>query len=320
MNSPTAKVSVIIPCYNMSGYLEQCLQCVQQQTLCELEIICINDGSTDETEAILRQYAANDPRIRIISRENKGVGMSRNEGVQAACGEYVAFLDPDDLYPSPHTLELLYTKAAENGAAICGGSLCWFCNDLQRTVRDFGYTQQPSILTHEGYISYADYQYEYGFYRFIYRRSMLQENNIVFPSYPRFQDPPFMVRAMLCAGRFYAIPETTYAYRRSHKQVEWERSLVDGFMAGVNDVWQLANEHQLSRLKRYLRWHIAEHYPEVVHLLTPPHLDLLEQIDEDARLKSMTIWRSIFSKHKHFANRKCRKFTILGRTLTLYKS
>lgn len=304
-----------MPVYNAAAYLPAALRSVLGQTLRELELIAIDDGSTDASLEILQ--GVKDARVRIISRENRGVGPTRNEGIAAATGEYIFFLDPDDRIATPEVLELLCNKAEGHGVSICGGSLC----------RIYGEQVDASVLpglekqhfAQEGLVRYADYQYEYGFYRFIYRRSLLLENSIIFPSYPRFQDPPFMVRAMLCAGRFYAIPETTYAYRRSHKQIAWDRSRVDGFMAGVNDVWQLANEHQLSKLKRYLRWHIAEHYPEVVHLLTPAHLNLLEQIDEDSRLESMTLWRSFFSKHKHFANRKCRKFTVFGSTFSVYK-
>ena len=314
MQAHPVKLSVIIPIYNMGKYLAECLHNVQSQTLADLEIIAINDGSTDDSAAILKHYAEQDPRLRIISRENKGVGPSRNEGILAARGEYIAFLDPDDLFPTADTLQLLYTKATQNHASICGGSLAWFSDSPSCLIQDYGRSQQPSVLKTEGFINYSDYQYEYGFYRFIYQREMLQKHGILFPPYPRFQDPPFMVRAMLVAGRFYAIPTITYAYRKEHKQVNWNRSRTDGLLAGIHDAWQLACAHKLPKLKFYLRWHIAEHYPEIAHLLTGPQMALLDDIDEDLRLSNMSIWKKIFSKHKHFADRTIRKFTILGFT------
>ena len=94
------KVSVIIPVYNVENYLHECLDSVLNQTLKEIEIICIDDGSTDNSLNILKEYAKKDSRIFLSSRKNKGVGYTRNECIQNAHGEFIAFLDPDDYYPN----------------------------------------------------------------------------------------------------------------------------------------------------------------------------------------------------------------------------
>lgn len=90
------KVSVIIPVYNVEKYLSQCLDSVVKQTLKDIEIICINDGSTDSSADILNKYAAQDRRIKIINQENQGISVARNSGIAAAKGEYIIFLDSDD--------------------------------------------------------------------------------------------------------------------------------------------------------------------------------------------------------------------------------
>ena len=92
------KISVIIPTYNVETYLAAALESVINQTFSDIEIICINDGSTDNSLAILENYAQKDSRIKLINQHNQGVSAARNAGIEAACGEYIMFLDPDDTY------------------------------------------------------------------------------------------------------------------------------------------------------------------------------------------------------------------------------
>ena len=91
------KVSVIIPVYNVEQYLRNCLDSVINQTLKDIEIICVDDGSPDNCGAILDEYASKDNRIKVIHQENKGVAVARNRGLDIASGEYISFLDPDDM-------------------------------------------------------------------------------------------------------------------------------------------------------------------------------------------------------------------------------
>lgn len=90
------KVSVIIPVYNVEKYLESCLESIKSQTFTDYELILINDGSTDESVAIMRRYAKTDARIRIIPQSNRGVSAARNLGLSVAEGDYVLFVDSDD--------------------------------------------------------------------------------------------------------------------------------------------------------------------------------------------------------------------------------
>lgn len=104
-------VSVIIPVYNVDKYLRECLDSILAQTLQEWELICINDGSTDGSSAILAEYAAKDNRINVIKQQNRGQGAARNIGLKQAVGEYIYFLDSDD-YLVPDALERLISVAA----------------------------------------------------------------------------------------------------------------------------------------------------------------------------------------------------------------
>lgn len=111
------KVSVIIPVYNAEKYLRQCLGSVINQTLQEIEIICINDGSSDGSSLILEEYASSDSRIKLLHHKNAGAGVARNRGLKIARGEYLSFLESDDFFDQ-NMLELAYKKAKDDDADI----------------------------------------------------------------------------------------------------------------------------------------------------------------------------------------------------------
>lgn len=116
------KITVIIPVYNVEQYLRKCLDSVVSQTLRDIEIICVNDGSYDKSQEILNEYAWKDPRIKVINQMNKGAYAARNTAIDLAKGDYLCFMDPDDYYPDDKILEDLYIAAIQNDVLICGGS------------------------------------------------------------------------------------------------------------------------------------------------------------------------------------------------------
>lgn len=102
------KVSVIIPIYNVEKYLYECINSVINQTLKNIEIICVNDGSTDKSQLILENFSKKDKRIKIINQQNKGLSIARNVGLENSIGDYIYFLDSDDFMAQPNVLELMY--------------------------------------------------------------------------------------------------------------------------------------------------------------------------------------------------------------------
>lgn len=111
------KISVIIPVYNTGGYLPRCLDSVLNNTYRNLEVICINDGSTDESETILQHYAEKDERVIVVNQKNAGVSAARNTGLDIATGDYIAFVDSDD-WVHPQYFEILLFAQGVTGAAI----------------------------------------------------------------------------------------------------------------------------------------------------------------------------------------------------------
>ncbi|HNW25236.1 MAG TPA: glycosyltransferase [Candidatus Gastranaerophilaceae bacterium] len=122
------KISVIVPAYNTSSYLKQCLESLISQTFNDIEIICVNDGSTDNSLEILNKFAKKDKRIKIISQKNQGLSAARNTGIKAAKGEYIGFVDSDD-WADESMFEKLYQNAKKFDADISMCSITTFNED-----------------------------------------------------------------------------------------------------------------------------------------------------------------------------------------------
>lgn len=116
------KVSVIVPIYKVEPYLERCVESIREQTLSDIEIILVDDGSPDQCPALCDEYAKQDARIRVIHKQNEGLGFARNSGIDIAAGEYVGFIDSDD-YIAKDFFEKLYHAAADHHADACVGGM-----------------------------------------------------------------------------------------------------------------------------------------------------------------------------------------------------
>ena len=243
------KISVIVPVFNMERYLRAALDSALAQTLREIEIICVDDGSTDESPAILAEYAARDPRVRVITQENAGVGPARNAGIRAARGEFVAFIDPDDLLPDESVYEALYLWAKEKRVRVCGGGVCSLANDGKRYFPNASWgANVDQAFPREGFMRFADWQFDYGFYRYIFERALLLDDEIFFPPYIRYQDPPFCARALEAAGTFYALRRTTYVFRDWHTPDYTEPRRVYDQLRGIRDLLKFSRERGYAKL------------------------------------------------------------------------
>ena len=175
-------ISVIVPIYNSEKYLPFCLQSIINQSLKNIEIICIDDGSNDESINIIKNYIKIDKRIILISQKNRGSGIARNIGIKKSKGKYLAFIDSDDLYPNNYSLEIIYNKCIQNRALVCGGTL----EDLKKIDKHseiFEIKKNDNYqIKMEGLFNYSDNGFDFGFYRFIYNNRFIKENKIFFPN------------------------------------------------------------------------------------------------------------------------------------------
>ena len=239
-------VSIIISIFNSENYLISCLNSIIYQSLKNIEIICINDGSNDESLNILKEFQKKDQRIIIISQNNEGAGIARNKGIMKSRGKYLGFVDSDDMLPDNFTLEIIYNKSIHNKALICGGSLNKLKKINGRLVIFNG--KGKYIFHREEMIEYKKYQYDFGFFRFLYKSKFIKNNNIFFPNYLRYQDPPFFIKAMSKAKKFYALNYTTYLYRKFHKKIKWNKKKIIDQFNGFNDCLILSQNNNLNEL------------------------------------------------------------------------
>ena len=199
-------VTVIIPVYNDEKYLSECIDSVIDQTLEEIEIICIDDGSSDRSLDIVNGYRKKYKYIRLLLQKHSGAGPARNLGIEAAQGKYIMFLDADDQLFESNTLERLYLSAESNDAFIVGGNIY---------IYDENGNTLPSkyIFSKNEKMSYRDLQECHEYQRFLYNRKLIIESGIRFPDYLRGQDPPFFMEIMSKAKEFYSINDIVYAHR-----------------------------------------------------------------------------------------------------------
>ena len=256
-----SKITIITPIYNAEQTLEDCLNSVilQTKTFTDFEVVCVDDGSTDNTPAILERYSKDFDFIRLHTQANSGSGAARNKALEFASGEFVAFIDADDLYPSNDILRKLYDSAIGNNVKICGG--CFNLLDIESgaITDEFDFPLDGYTFKESKVIDYEDYQFDFGYHRFIYNLHMLRENDITFPGYRRFQDPPFFVKAMVAAGKFYALNEVTYLYRLRDNPVTWDETNVCDLMRGIHDVLNISIKNNLQKLSGYVYQRFKNH-------------------------------------------------------------
>lgn len=228
-NSP--KISIIIPVYNMENEISICINHIKRQTLNDLEILCYDDGSQDNSLSVMQKLAENDPRIKVLYGPNRGAGIARNECLRVATGEFVSFLDADDEYYDETSLEKLYMAAKEHGVTLCGGAT--YPIERNHHVHSGKMTELK-----KGFFTPATYQFNFGYQSFIYNLNLLKENQILFPSYLRYQDAPFFLKAQLAAKEFFCIPHYTYKYNCHQKPLNFfNHKKVNDLIAGLtNDI------------------------------------------------------------------------------------
>ncbi len=219
------KVSVVIPCYNVEKYLRQCLDSVVNQTLRELEIICVNDGSKDSTLSILQEYAKKDDRIKIIDKPNGGYGESMNRGFDMANGEYLGIIESDD-YADLDMFEKLYQCAKANELDVVKSGFYYYYSKEERNIPNPIASRVTSART---FCPLTDFKSKMEMVEFfnikptiwsaIYRKDFIRNNQIRFNETPgaSYQDASFNFKVWVCAKRVRLMQECFLHYRQDNE-------------------------------------------------------------------------------------------------------
>ncbi|MGU9099119.1 glycosyltransferase family 2 protein [Clostridium perfringens] len=217
------KVSVLIPVYNTEKYLRKCLKSVINQTLKEIEIIVTNDGSTDESENIVKEFMKIDNRIVYSKQNNSGLGATRNNGIKLANGEYIAFLDSDD-WVDRDFYEIMYTKAKKNNYDLVVSSYIKEINTNSILVNNKSDNKMQ-------YLNNVLSGNEAGFsWNKLYRRELIIKNNLKFPLrgyFENVEDQYFTIRSVYYSNDIGFIDNSNIHYRYN------ENSIVNKYQKGL---------------------------------------------------------------------------------------
>lgn len=240
------KVSVIMPIYNVEKYLQQSLLSVIHQTMRDIEILCINDGSTDSSGKILEYYSEKDSRIRIVTTPNKGYGHAMNIGLREAKGEYIGIVEPDD-YVDTRMFEYLYDMAKIQGADIVKADFYRFTTPLNGKMIKY----YQSVVDEDTYYNRLLHPEEYKkIFRFvmniwcgIYKRKLIIDNNIYFneSAGAAFQDNGFWFQTLCFCKAIYFVKIPFYMNRRDN---------VNSSVNNLGNLYAINNEFQY--IKRFL--------------------------------------------------------------------
>ena len=269
------KVSIIIPVYNSERYLGECLDSVLNQTLKDIQIICVNDASTDHSEAILEEYARKDSRIVLLNnKQNGGLSYTRNHGMKVAEGEYIYFLDSDDSIV-PEAMEELYAKAKKLDTDVL-----FF--DSEMTIEGDASKQDHRLFcSKKNYgeervyngIELADKMQKCNDYRVpvwlqFWKHAFLKDADMQFYNRLIYEDELFTYQSMMMAERVACIPKTYHKYRRHTDTITLGKVRADNIKSMliiIEEITAYWNAHQtpdVNRISRKiicgLEWQINE--------------------------------------------------------------
>lgn len=229
------KISVIVPVYNTEKYLKRCIASIINQTLDEIEIIIVDDGSKAECALLCDKLSATDSRIKVIHKKNAGPGFARNSGLEVAEGEYVGFVDSDD-YIEAQMYETLYSAAMKYNADLAVSGLCFVGGNMFSKTGEFikkSYFDEDTVFKKEGMKKLLlgvvgalpnepdDSRYGVSTCKNLFRRSVIEKQNIRFLSQRKImsEDTLFMVDYIKSAKVAVGVPGAYYCYCRNDDSV-----------------------------------------------------------------------------------------------------
>lgn len=236
------KLSIIVPVFNTEKYLSECLNSLINQTLKSIEIICVDDGSTDNSLSILEKFHSKDERVKIIHQENFGVSVARNNGIAMAQGEYIGLVDSDD-WVDADFFEKLYNASQKFGAEVVAGDFLWHKGNLQKPkmkYKEEKFYTETSEKVKNALIPKLNY-----IWNKIYKRESLLKLNIPFEKDRYYEDMIWLVQVIYYMHGFATVPNTFYHYRRHSESIVMQTSAKH-----LND-WAYAEKKMLDFMREH---------------------------------------------------------------------
>ena len=294
------KFSIIIPVYNVERFLPECLDSIAAQSLPDIEIICIDDGSLDGSSKILEQYAKNDKRLTILKQKNQGQGVARNNGLEIAKGDYILFVDPDD-WIEADTLKILYKKFLETNAEVIQFDYKKI-NDLSKSEKLYKFSKEVKKQKYKINLEKTPYfnwssvkNHALNGMRLMlwdkaYSLNFLKKNNIKCAPNKHSEDHIFSIKTLISAEKIYYLNIPLYNYRQregSAVNIKTDENFcifdniqyIDDFLKSKNLKTELDKEFKSYKVN-YLCWHF-------------------DRINDSSRTKYLEMCRNILSKQDY---------------------
>ncbi|MEU5883250.1 CDP-glycerol glycerophosphotransferase family protein [Spirillospora sp. NPDC047279] len=239
-------LSVVVPFYNVESYLEPCLESLARQTLRDLEVVMVDDGSTDGSAAIAKDFAAKDGRFRLVQQENRGLGPARNTGVPQSSGTYLAFADSDDIIPR-YAYELMVSSLEKTGSDIaCGAVRRFGANGLQQSAMHEKIFPIDRLATNVR--EFPELLRDRTAWNKVFRKAFWDRHGFEFPA-GLYEDAPATIPAHVLASKVDVLREVVYHWRiretgaRSITQRRTEPGNFDDRMRSVRAAADFLREH-----------------------------------------------------------------------------
>ncbi|MGY3703560.1 hypothetical protein BW731_09265 [Vagococcus martis] len=245
------KLSIIVPVYNVSNYLEECLDSLLKQNITDYEVIMVDDGSTDNSYEIVQEYEEKYDHFVGMTKVNQGLGHSRNVGAAMAKGEYITFVDSDDIIPNNSYKEMLETIERTGSDFIIGDVIRFNSNgQFESTLHNHVFREnyeKISIKTHKELL------YDTTAWNKVYRSSFWKEHNFMFPEGMLYEDIPVTIPSHLLAKSVDVLTKTTYLWRardEGDQSITQQRSSINNLsdrLKAIQMVWDFMEENQTSK-------------------------------------------------------------------------
>lgn len=231
-------LSIIMPVFNAIKYIKQSIDSVYNQSISNFELICVDDGSQDGSAEFLSAESKKRDNLIFLFQDHQGSGVARNYGIEVARGKYIAFLDADDMYYDSSALELMVNVCEKQSVKVCAG----YRKEIHgNEIRDGHFFEEYVLRGENGeLVKFELFQNDFDFQNFVFERCFLIENNLIFPDYLRYQDPPFLLSALDLCGEFWLVPNYVYCYRVGQASHEKMMKNINYVLRGIRDELKIA--------------------------------------------------------------------------------
>ena len=263
-------ITIVVPCYNVEKYVKKCIDSLKNQTYKKIEIILVNDGSTDKTLDIITEESKSDTRFKIITRENGGLSAARNTGLEVAKGKYISFIDSDDFVDNLF-IEKLYDSIKENDSdiAVCDyqfideNGIVW---NNKKNKSDVVYSSDNALID----ILSGRLNLEVMTWNKLYKTSLFKDNSIIFPNSKLHEDNYTTFKLFYFSKKISLIKDKLYYYLQRNSSIMGkrfgEKNKID-MLGSVEEVFDFFDKNKLTISNNYLNSFKCIVYLNVLNLM-----------------------------------------------------